>query len=184
MKVFKWEDVEKRGGRKHISLFGPSGLIIDNSRLATHWTYSWYFQCGFDNILLFVSQTHSHLQVGFLPVLSYANNHQYFQVTRRGVTGRPIRLPRLEPNPLRSDQLSSTNPPEAPLLIPQIHWLLLEGREKKNLQNHKHMGACSHACSGFEKLIKVVADTFGRGYREARRYLQMQHWWRALREYY
>lgn len=51
-----------------------------------------------------------------------------------GVTGRPIRPPQLEPNPLRSHQLSNTkSPPEAPLLIPQIHWLLLEGREKRRI---------------------------------------------------
>lgn len=48
-----------------------------------------------------------------------------------GVTGRPIRPPWLELNPLRSHQLSNNPPPEAPLLIPQIHGLLLAGREKR-----------------------------------------------------
>lgn len=128
--------------KKYISLFGsddrqqPSG----NSR-----TYSWYFQCILYNILLFVSQIYSHLQVGSLPVLSYANNHQYFLVTRRGVTGRPFRLPRLELNPLRSHQLSNTKPPWGSVIDPTDPLVAVRGEKKKGsseLQAHGCLLTC------------------------------------------
>lgn len=101
-----------------------------------------------------------------------------------GVTGCPIRPPWLELNPLRSHQLSNTNSPphpEAPLLIPQIHGLLLTVRETRTSPMTSTWLPARVFTTGSKSSLRRRRHIWTR---IPRPYLQMQRWRRALKGYY
>lgn len=59
-----------------------------------------------------------------------------------GVTGRPIRLPQLEPNPLRSHQLSNTKSPGGSVIDPTDPLVVVRGEGKKGSSDSQARRAC------------------------------------------
>lgn len=71
-----------------------------------------------------------------------------------GVRGRPIRLPQLEPNPLRSHQLSNTKSPGGSIIDPTDPLVVVRGERKKNLQIYKHIASASMFPAGSKRQFR------------------------------
>lgn len=129
---------ERKGGvhlkyavRKNISLFGaPNATTSCDS-----WSHSWYLVCVGQQKNLYNFRP-AHFLFGAMRTL--------INIYCAGVTGRPIRLPQLEPKPLRSHQLSNTKSPGGSIIDPTDPLVVVGGeREKKNLEIHKHFRSAS-----------------------------------------